>query len=244
MTTSPFWVTAFLDLPRGDLDRALEFWSGVTGHPVSPRRGAHDEFASLLPPDGDDYLDLQGLADGDGRLHLDLHVENPTFAAEAATELGGHVLVRHEEGYVVLRSPGGFVFCLVTHPASRRPRPTTWPGGRSMVDQVCLDIPPSAYDVEVEFWRALTGWELDHEVSREFARLEPPDTQPLRWLVQRLDDEAPAVSAHLDLAAEDRDAEVARHVALGATPGARHEEWTVLTDPVGTTYCVTTRKPR
>ena len=50
--------------------------------------------------------------------------------------------------------------------------------------------------------------------------------------------------AHLDLAADDRDAEVARHLALGATEVARARGWTVLTDPVGTTYCVTRRTPR
>jgi Glyoxalase-like domain len=244
VTTSPYWVTAFLDFAPGDLERGTAFWQGVTGFGLSERRGADDELASLVPPDGDDYLRVQGLAEGEGRIHLDLHVENPTHAAEAAIELGAHVLVRHEDGYVVVRSPGGFVFCFVAHTASRRPAPAVWPGGRSMVDQVCLDIPPAAYDVEVEFWRALTGWVLDPEVGREFARLEPPDTQPLRWLVQLLDDDAPAVTAHLDLSADDREAEIARHVALGATVGATHEGWTVLTDPVGTTYCITRRKPR
>ncbi|GAB6985706.1 VOC family protein [Nocardioides pyridinolyticus] len=244
MTTSPSWVTAFLDFAPGDLERGAEFWRDVTGYRLSARRGPAGEFASLVPPDGDDHLRVQGLAAGDGRLHLDLHVEDPTRAAEAAIELGGHVLVRHEDGYVVLRSPGGFDFCFVAHPATRRPAPTAWPGGRSMVDQVCLDVPPSAYDVEVEFWRALTGWELDPDVDREFARLEPPDDQPLRWLIQRLDDEAPAVTAHLDLSADDREAEVERHVALGATRGAVHDWWTVLTDPVGTTYCITRRTPR
>ena len=244
MTTSPFWVSAFLDFGPGDLERGAAFWAGVTGYDLSARRGTDGEFATLLPPEGDDYLRVQGLADGDGRVHLDLHVDNPIYAAEAALELGAHVLVRHEDGYVVLRSPGGFVFCFVAHPASRRPAPAAWPGGRSMVDQVCLDVPPAAYDVEVEFWRLLTGWELDPDVDREFARLEPPDDQPLRWLVQLLDDEARAGTAHLDLAAEDREAEVDRHVALGATRGAVHEEWTVLTDPVGTTYCITKRKPR
>lgn len=244
MTTSPFWVSAFLDFAPGDLERGARFWCGVTGYELSPRRGADDEFATLVPPDGDDHLRVQGLADGDGRIHLDLHVVNPTHAAEAAIELGAHVLVRHEDGYVVLRSPGGFVFCFVAHAAARRPAPATWPGGRSMVDQVCLDIPPSAYDVEAEFWRAVTGWGVDPDVSREFARFDVPDEQPLRWLLQRLDDEAPAVSAHLDLSSDDREAEVARHVALGATRGSDHEEWTVLTDPVGTTYCITTRRPR
>ncbi|MFC7494490.1 MULTISPECIES: VOC family protein [unclassified Nocardioides] len=244
MTTTPFWVSAFLDLAPGDFDRGVEFWRDVTGYAISDPRGERDHFVTLVPPDGDDYLRVQHLAEGPARLHLDLHVEHPAIAAEAAIELGGHVLMRHEQGYVVVRSPGGFVFCFVSHPARVRPRPASWPGGRSQVDQVCLDIPPSAYDGEVEFWQKLTGWEHDPDVDREFARLEPPDTMPLRWLVQRLDDEQPAVTAHFDLSAEDREAEIARHVDLGATVGDRHDWWTVLTDPVGTTYCITRREPR
>jgi hypothetical protein len=240
---TPFWVSAFLDFAPGDLERGVAFWRDVTGYAVSAPRGGSDRFATLVPPDGDDYLRVQHLADGPGRIHLDLHVEHPAVAAEAAIELGGHVVVRHEAGYVVVRSPGGLVFCFVSRPASRRPTPTTWPGGnRSQVDQLCLDVPPAAYGVEVSFWRGLTGWDLTDLEETEFERLQPPDEQPLRWLVQRLDDDGP-VRAHLDLAAEDRDAEVARHLALGATEVARHEGWTTLTDPVGTTYCVTRRKP-
>jgi hypothetical protein len=98
--------------------------------------------------------------------------------------------------------------------------------------------------VELAFWRGLTGWNLTEVDEREFERLQPPDEHPLRWLVQRLDHDQPTVTAHLDLAADDRDAEVARHVALGATQVARHDWWTVLTDPVGTTYCITRRAPR
>lgn len=244
MTTSPYWVTAFLDFAPGDLARGTAFWQAVTGYGLSERRGADGEFASLLPPEGDEYLRVQGLSDGAGRLHLDLHVENPTVAAEAAIDLGAHVLVRHELGYVVLRSPGGLVFCFVRHEASRTPPPATWPDGhRSMVDQVCIDVPPSAYDAEVAFWRTLTGWDFDPDVSREFARLHPPDDQPLRWLVQRLDDEGGPVAAHLDLGCDDREAETARHVALGATLVGRRDWWNVLTDPVGTPYCITRRKP-
>lgn len=245
MTTSPFWVSAFLDFAPGDLERGVEFWQGVTGYALSERRGVDGEFATLVPPEGDDYLRVQSLAAGAGRLHLDLHVGNPTVAAEAAVELGAHVLVRHELGYVVLRSPGGFVFCFVRAQKSRRPPAVTWPDGhRSQVDQVCLDVPPSVYDAEVEFWRALTGWGLDPDVSPEFARFHPPDSMPLLWLVQVLDEDEAGVRAHLDLSADDREAEVDRHVALGATVGSVHDGWTVLTDPVGTTYCITRRKPR
>jgi hypothetical protein len=245
MTISPFWVSAFLDFGSGDFDRGTAFWRDVTGYAVSETRGETCQFATLVPPDGDDYLRVQHLEEGPGRIHLDLHVDQPTIAAEAAVELGGHVLVRHEAGYVVLRSPGGLVFCFVSHPAAHRPAAQTWPDGhRSQVDQVCLDIPPAAYDVEVAFWQGLTGWDLTEVNEREFERLQPPDDQPLRWLVQRLGDDGGPISAHLDLAAEDRDAEVARHLGLGATEVARHEWWTVLTDPVGTTYCITRRTPR
>ena len=244
MTTSPFWVSAFLDFAPGGFDRGVAFWRGVTGYGLSERRGPAGEFATLVPSAGDDYLRVQALGVGDGRVHLDLHVENPTHAAEAAIELGAHVLVRHELGYVVCRSPGGFVFCLVTQRSARRPGPATWPdGNRSRVDQVCLDIPPASYDDEVAFWQTLTGWEHELSVAREFARLHPPAEQPLRWLLQRLDDPSSVVTAHLDLSCDDRDAETARHVGLGATVVGRHEHWTVLTDPVGTTYCITRRKP-
>ncbi|MGB0099508.1 MAG: VOC family protein [Nocardioides sp.] len=244
MTASPFWVSAFLDLAAGDLERGSAFWAAVTGFDRSAWRGDHDEFATLVPPSGDDYLRVQGLTEGSGRVHLDLHVADPGQAADAALVLGGEVLVRHDAGYVVLISPGGLVFCFVSHGGSRRPAPATWTGGhRSQVDQVCLDVPPAAYEAELRFWRELTGWDVTPVDEPEFERLAAPAEQPLRWLVQRLDDEQPAVAAHLDLATDDRDAEVARHVALGARVVARHDWWTVLTDPVGTTYCVTRRSP-
>jgi len=244
VSIAPFWVSAFLDLAPGDFDRGVAFWRDVTGYAVSAPRGETHQFVTLVPSDGDDFLRVQHLDDGPSRIHLDLHVDHPTYAAEAAVELGGHVLVRHEAGYVVVRSPGGLVFCFVTHPAARRAAPATWPGGhRSQVDQVCLDVPPPAYDVEVAFWQGLTGWDLTEVDEREFERLQPPDEHPLRWLVQRLDDADGTVRAHLDLATDDRDAEVARHLALGAAEVARHDGWTVLTDPVGVTYCVTRRPP-
>jgi hypothetical protein len=238
--TAPSWVSAFLDLEPSGFEDAVAFWQGVTGFSLSERRGADDEFATLVPPVGDDYLRVQRLADGPGRIHLDLHVDDPDAAADAS---GAEVLARHD-GYVVLRSPGGLVFCFVSHPAAERPPAASWPAGRSQVDQVCLDIPPRLHDGELAFWQRVTGWELVPVDSPEFTRLQPPDSFPLRLLLQKLDDDAEAVTAHLDLAADDRDAEVARHVALGATEGGRHDWWTVLTDPVGTTYCITRRPTR
>jgi hypothetical protein len=141
-----------------------------------------------------------------------------------------------------MASPAGLTFCFVTHPASRRPAPARWGDGLSLVDQVCLDVAPAAYDVECAFWEALTGFEGSSARLPEFRRAVGPAAQPLRFLLQRLDDEG-SVGAHLDLAASDRAAEVERHVALGAEVETVADFWTVLRDPGGLRYCVTGRDP-
>ena len=116
-----------------------------------------------MPPAGDDFLRVQRLEQGPSRIHLDLHVTDAGAAAERAVALGARVVDRPEQGYVVLESPGGFTFCFVHHPASRRPRPTAWPGGHtSLVDQVCLDIPAATARRGVRVLgcgdRAAAGW--------------------------------------------------------------------------------------
>ena len=81
---------------------------------------------------------------------------------------------------VVLGSPGGFGWCLVGHDGERtRTRPVRWPGGhRSLVDQLCLDIPASRYDAECDFWSALTGWELRRGGYGDFSVLVRPESMP------------------------------------------------------------------
>ncbi|QWZ08402.1 VOC family protein [Nocardioides panacis] len=177
-----------------------------------------------------------------GGLHLDLHTEDVPGLAARVDALGGSTSP-HALGYVVCGSPGGLTFCLVGHPGGRRPPPQAWPGGRSLVDQVCLDVPPTRYDAECAFWSDLTGWPLTATGGREFRRLGRPAGIPLAVLIQRLDDEQPGVTAHLDLACDDRDAEAARHQALGAVLVRRCDGWTVLRDPAGRTYCATRRAP-
>lgn len=240
-----FWMTAFLDLEAPRHEAGAAFWQQVSGFALSPSRGANGEFASLLPPSGDDHLGVQRLAEGPSRIHLDVHVEDPGAAATDAEAHGATVAARPDQDYVVMRSPGGFTFCFVDHPGSTPAPVAQWQHGlRSAVDQVCLDIPASLYDRECDFWAWLTGWELrvsrDHD---EFRRLIRPPDQPLQLLLQRLGEEEGEVRAHLDLASSDREAESARHVGLGAQLREVHGGWTVLTDPSGMTYCVTDRDP-
>jgi len=239
----PSWVTAFLDLPASSFDPAVVFWQGVTGYGASAARGERREFATLEPARGDAFLRVQRVLDGPGGVHLDLHVGDPRAAADQAVSLGAAEVA--DRGYVVLRSPGGFVFCLVPAGESERPPATMWPdGNRSLVDQVCLDIPSGPYEEECAFWAALTGWEQRASTSSpEFRSLLRPAGQPLGFLLQRLGERSGTVRAHLDLATDDRVAEVLRHAELGAVVVAEHGHWTVLRDPAGAAYCVTDRDP-
>jgi hypothetical protein len=218
------WITAFLDVPASRLAVATAFWCGVTGSTLSNVRGADGEFATFLPPDGDPYLRVQRLGSGPAGVHLDLH--------------------EGDRDLTVLRSPGGLPYCLDEGDPGTRPLPRIWAGGQaSLVDQVCIDVPPSAYDAECEFWATTTGWELRDTGRPEFRSLVRPEGIPLRILLQRLDEENGPVGAHLDIATTDRAAETDRHRGLGARVEATRQSWTVLRDPGGATYCITDRDP-
>jgi hypothetical protein len=234
------WVTAFLDTAEEHAELTESFWSRVTGYRLSPRRGARGEFASLVPADGDPHLKVQTVVQSPpGGLHVDLHTDDVPGLVGRAEALGAST-GDPAEGYVVCRSPGGMTFCVVDHPGSRAATPSTWPGGRSLVDQVCLDIPPSRWDEECRFWADLTGWELvDRDPDDEFRRLRRPAGLAVQILLQRLDDEQPVVTGHLDLGSDDHLAEADRHVALGADVVRRTPHWVTLRDPSGRLYCVT-----
>jgi hypothetical protein len=242
---TPRWVTAFLDLPEETYEAGADFWSTVTGWPRSAQRGEHGQFATLEPPTGRDYLRVQRLGSGGPRVHLDVYVDDLASAVDEARDLGAGVVDRPYDDVTIMSSPGGFVFCMIPGEGGMRPTATSWPDGRtSYVDQVCLDIPPSRYDDELAFWAAVTGWtRRDPRPGSEFGRLTPGPDQPLKLLLQRLDDEQETVTAHLDWSAYDHEAELAAHEAAGAEVQGRFDRWTVLRDPAGLTYCVTRRRP-
>lgn len=245
------WTSVFADVPDRTFERALAFWAAVTDAAVGKATGDHEEFVPLLPGSGDGFLWLQRVDREHGGWHLDLHVADAAVAARAATECGARA-VRESPNLIVLESPAGQPFCVFgdVRPVRRRPLPPSWPaGGRSLADQLCLDIPQARYDAECAFWTALTGWELSASDLGEFRRLNPPPEPaiqlPIQLLLQRLgaDDVDPA-RAHLDMSADDPVAEVARHVTLGATIVRETPQWTTLRDPAGLIYCVTHRRPR
>ena len=183
---------------------------------VSPK-GTRGEFATLLPPKGDAYLRVKRTGCSEARCHLDLHVDNVEAALKEAVELGASRTGK--PAHLGLTSPGGLPFCVVRDGGDAdRPPPAAWPGGgHSLVDQLCLDISPQAYEHECAFWSALTGWQRRPGSRPEFEFLARSPAMPLRLLLQRLDDRRPQpCHAHLDLACDDVAAESARHQTLGA----------------------------
>lgn len=236
---NPFWVTAFADYPASTFVAAAAHLRRLTGWELSAGRGEDQEFASLLPPDGDDFLGVQRLGDGPSRIHLDFHVRDPRAGAAQAQRSGATLLV--DKDYQVLRSPGGLLFCFVDHADSRRPATSRWPDGHAAIlDQVCLDIGSDRWDSEIAFWSAVTGWR-PRRVGGEFTRLDQP-ALPVKLLLQRRDDSAGPTRAHLDWATDDRQAEIDRHIETGSKLVRRYPRWTVMNGPSGT-YCITGRRP-
>ena len=104
------------------------------------------------------------------------------------------------------------------------------------------------------FWAAALDRPLDPGASTEFASIGMPGHRDTTgwtlsaadgptWLFAKVPEPKTAKNRmHVDLAAPDHEAEVARLVALGATRVGDVEEWgyrwTVLQDPEGNEFCV------
>lgn len=240
------WLTAFIDRPADTFDAAVAFWSQVTCSTVSSTRGDRDEFVTLLPAAGDPYLRIQRVDDGPGGSHLDVHAPDIGAMAGRANELGASTLDELDD-VTALASPAGARFCVVEHGGeSVRPEPVRLDGGpRTLVDQLCIDIPPELHDTERDFWQELLGWPLRAAARLEYTFFERPRGMPLRILLQREDDDRQGrtARAHLDLACDDVDTVAAQHERLGATIVDRHEWWHVMSDPSGLPYCLIRRSP-
>jgi hypothetical protein len=233
---APFWLTVFLDYPAGEFDAGVAFWRSLTGYSLSAVRGVEGEFATLLPSVGDDYLRVQRLADGHTRLHLDVHVSDPWAVAAELERAGAELVDESRHSYVVLRSPAGFTFCLVSGAASVVPPAADWSSHASRVTRFCLDVPRKRYAEEVAFFQRLLpgGWTevADPETALRAAvkgaldvRLQPAEL-------------ATIVTSHLHVATDDLEAEVERLEAAGARARAARAGKTILEAPGGSALCV------
>ena len=101
---------------------------------------------------------------------------------------------------------------------------------------VFVDVPAESAQTARDFWSAATGWAVGEpwQGRPEFTSLEPADGAAYVH-VQEI---GGPPRLHLDLAVDDLDAQRDRLVGLGATAGARTDDWQVMQSPGGLPFCL------
>ncbi|WP_329090607.1 VOC family protein [Actinomadura citrea] len=227
-------------------DSALgRFWAEVLGWGMS----SEGPGVTNLEPEGFVWpdptavcVDLVTVPDPEtvkDRVHLDLATTSAAHHAELVARLRGLGATPADVGqgdvpWTVLADPEGNVFC-VLEPRERYR--DTGPIAAVVVD--CAD--PRAM---ARFWDEALDWTL-HEVTDDHAVLRSAEgVGPYLELLRAPGARTWWNRVHLDLLpfpVDDKEAEVARLRALGATDldlGQGDVPWTVLADPEGNEFCV------
>jgi hypothetical protein len=91
------------------------------------------------------------------------------------------------------------------------------------------------------WWREVLGWVVVNDDPHEFEIRSSADCLPGLLFVLVREEKSAKNRLHLDFRPDDRDAEVDRLLALGATRadvGQGEQTWTVLQDPEGNEFCI------
>jgi hypothetical protein len=97
------------------------------------------------------------------------------------------------------------------------------------------------------WWAEALNWQVTHDEGDEVdvavgETADGKEIEPILTFVPVPDRKAGKNRLHIDLAPDDRDGEVERLLALGATHAdvgqAGDETWVVLADPEGNEFCV------
>ncbi len=194
-------------------------------------------------------------------IHLDVNVLDPDAEIERLLGLGARLVTRKtvtigefSEGWTVMRDPEGNGFCV------------QGPDRRAEEGPFVRNITFSCADPQrlADFWAQALGYSRQEgddellqqlldtgldpaEIDAEVALVHPEAGRRSRLYFQRRQKTPTTeIPVHVDLTAEDREAEVERLTALGAsvvetttrTTGPYEEVWTVMRDPEGNGFCV------
>lgn len=100
-----------IDVPPAEHDRELAFWSAATGQPLA-QFDRHPEYHGAALHGQDLWLLIQRLDEGQGRVHIDIHTDDP-IAEMARLEKLGAELVQQAHSWWVMRDPAGLLFCII-----------------------------------------------------------------------------------------------------------------------------------
>jgi len=237
-----------------DPGRVSEFWAALLGY----ERTAAGSSWLATDPQGEDVTLLFNKMPKSQTLevpiHLDINVPDREAALDRVLQLGGSLVVTKSfeigalgDSTTIMRDPEGNGFCLEDPPNTERAH--IW-----NVTFACAE--PRELG---RFWAFALGW-LDEDIDESifqifrdagvgepdisgFHLVKAPDGGRPRFYFQRREKSRPeSYPMHLDLATDDREAEVERLVRAGAsvveTKQGTNVTFTILRDPEGNPFCV------
>jgi predicted enzyme related to lactoylglutathione lyase len=231
------------------------FWAAVLGYEAAPRG---ESWAASDPREEGPELFFNRMEKSptiELPIHVDVNAPDREAEVHRLLGLGGRIVEtktsaigNHSETFTVMRDPEGNGFC-VQGPDPRKPHPYL-----ANVTFSCAE--PTQLG---PFWAEALAWP-EEEIGDDFLQMlrddgvderefsayyvtRNPDGSPPRFLFQRRERSRPeSYPIHLDFTAEDREAEVARLTAAGATivqtKTGGEQTWTVMRDPDGNPFCV------
>jgi hypothetical protein len=104
-----------IDVPPAEHDRELAFWSAAVGQQLTQGH-RYPEYHGAALHGTELGLLVQRLSHGQGRVHLDIHTDDPAAEIARLEELGAE-RVQAVHAWWILRDPAGLLFCVVPEPA-------------------------------------------------------------------------------------------------------------------------------
>jgi hypothetical protein len=229
-----------IDCQGGTLPAASRFWSHALGLPVMDAdEGGAGRYALLGAAAGQWHVEVQ-LVEHPSRLHLDIEADDIDVEAARLEALGATRQSNPNRRWWVMQAPTGHRFCVIRWRDREPPSPPIRQRGASHhsgLVALVLDCQVDSLDVGLDFWsQALERGvaNRDQDGDGKYGELETSADEPFLLLQKVAHD--PRV--HLDIQADDQDAEVARLEALGAKKIQFLKRWWVLEAPTGHRFCV------
>jgi predicted enzyme related to lactoylglutathione lyase len=234
-------VGFMIDCQDAAIGPAAKFWSGALGLPVEdPDEGGDGRYALLGAGPGGLHVEVQSVAH-ESRLHLDIEADDIDAEADAIEALGATRVGKPHGRWWVMDAPSGHRFCIVRRrdrefPARAR-RSALPMRHHSVLIALVIDCQVDDLEPALRFWSAALQRPIashDQDGDGRYGELESGPGEVF-VLLQRVSHPS---RVHLDIQADDQDAEVARLEKLGATREQFLKRWWILRAPTGHRFCV------